>query len=284
MQPPFPAPVPEWHNDTYPSISPSNPSIASATAGKTVIVTGGGAGIGRGIAQAYAEAGATHVALLGRTEKTLNETKQIIEKDTKGAKVTVHIADVADEESVKRAAESIGGWDVLILNAGIAAKSGNLGEANIQDWWRVYEVCLFSLSKWNSSTCNRHFFLLALACALKIDLTRCVQTNVRGILVCTQAFLPTRKPSASILGINAGLIQIPSGIGPCAGQSAYSSSKVAQLRMLEFLAVEEPDIYVASVHPGVVDTHMSAEWSENIEYGKNGMPPLDNGEYLPPIL
>lgn len=38
MQPPYPSPVPTWHNDTYPAINPLNPSLAQT--GKTVVITG----------------------------------------------------------------------------------------------------------------------------------------------------------------------------------------------------------------------------------------------------
>ena len=38
------------------------------------------------------------------------------------------------------------------------------------------------------------------------------------------------------------------------GLSAYISSKLAQVKMLEFLAAENPNVFVASVHPGMVET------------------------------
>ena len=38
MRPPFPCPVPTWHNDTYAAISPKRAELSSA--GKTVIITG----------------------------------------------------------------------------------------------------------------------------------------------------------------------------------------------------------------------------------------------------
>ena len=40
------------------------------------------------------------------------------------------------------------------------------------------------------------------------------------------------------------------------GLSAYAGSKLAQAKVLEFLAAENPNIFVASVHPGMVDTDM----------------------------
>lgn len=38
MEPPFPSPVPTWHNDSYEAISPNRSELNSA--GKTVIITG----------------------------------------------------------------------------------------------------------------------------------------------------------------------------------------------------------------------------------------------------
>lgn len=39
------------------------------------------------------------------------------------------------------------------------------------------------------------------------------------------------------------------------GLSAYQSSKLAQTKFLEFVAAEYPNVFVASVHPGIVDTY-----------------------------
>ena len=66
-----------WHNASYPAISPSNPALS--VAGKTVFVTGGGVGIGFTTARAYAAAGASRIAISGRTEKTFLSAKGDIE-------------------------------------------------------------------------------------------------------------------------------------------------------------------------------------------------------------
>ena len=140
MKPPpdFTSLTADWHNDTYPSISPNNPALSAK--GKTVIVTGGGRGLGPEMGRAFAEAGAAHVALLGRTESTLSKTKDAIEADFPSTKVSAHVADVADEAAVRKAAQAVGGWEVLILNAGFAPKRGPIAETSIGDWWRGFEV------------------------------------------------------------------------------------------------------------------------------------------------
>ena len=75
-------------------------------------------------------------------------------------------------------------------------------------------------------------------------------------MVTTQAFLPFRNPNASIVGINANMISLPVASVPAAGASAYNCSKVAQAKLLEYVAAEHEDVFVASVHPGCVESDM----------------------------
>ena len=52
------------------------------------------------------------------------------------------------------------------------------------------------------------------------------------------------------------------------------SSKTAAVKLLEYLAVENPNLFVASVQPGVVDTYLLRKSGLDIE-----KLPLDSGEY-----
>lgn len=94
---------------------------------KTVIITGGGRGIGFGISTAFAKEGA-NLVLTGRTESTLQKSKEELEKQY-GISVLVAAADGASEEAVRgviaKTVETYGKIDVLINNAQ-ASKSGVL--------------------------------------------------------------------------------------------------------------------------------------------------------------
>ena len=94
-------------------------------AGKTVIVTGGGSGIGRCTAHELASLGA-HVAIVGRKIEKLEQVKGEIEED--GGAVSIHACDIRDEEGViatiTRVLDSTGRIDGLINNAGGQYRAG----------------------------------------------------------------------------------------------------------------------------------------------------------------
>jgi NAD(P)-dependent dehydrogenase (short-subunit alcohol dehydrogenase family) len=93
--------------------------------GKVAVITGGGKGIGFGLASAFARDGADLV-ITGRNEGRLVEAKETLEKEC-GVKVLPIAADGADEEAIKRvvsaAIERFGRIDTLINNAQVS-KSG----------------------------------------------------------------------------------------------------------------------------------------------------------------
>jgi len=91
-----------------------------------------------------------------------------------------------------------------------------------------------------------------------------------------QAFLPTHRPNSAIIGITAGSLQMPPILPFNQGRSAYNSSKIAQVKLLENLAAENPDIFVASVHPGVVMTEMAKEASAHTQ-----AVPIDDSKSIP---
>lgn len=144
MKPPFPSFTAEWHDDTYDAIDISRPDLS--VKGKKIVISGGGAGIGRGFTQAFADAGATSIAILGRRDALLQETKQEVTSKNKTVSISTHVADVTDITAVKKAAEHIGGWDILISNAGYLSTAAPIVESDPNDWWTAFEVINPSLT------------------------------------------------------------------------------------------------------------------------------------------
>lgn len=135
----FPPYTKTIHRSVYPAIDPTNP--ANSAAGKVVLVTGGGAGLGKYIAEAYNKAGAKAIAILGRREKVLHEAKTELET-TGAAKILTITADVLDEAGLKTAfasvAEDVGPVDVVVANAGYLATPEPAASSDTADWWKTY--------------------------------------------------------------------------------------------------------------------------------------------------
>jgi NAD(P)-dependent dehydrogenase (short-subunit alcohol dehydrogenase family) len=106
----------------------------------TALVTGGGRGIGRGIALRLAKAGMA-VAVSARSADQLDETVSMA-----GGKMIAVAADVADPPSaramVREVEARLGPVDLLINNAGIGGPFGPIWEADADEWWRCQEVNL----------------------------------------------------------------------------------------------------------------------------------------------
>ncbi len=105
-------------------------------AGRVALVTGGGRGIGRGIALELTRAGA-RVAVAARTRAQVEETAGEID----GLAIE---ADVSKREDVERmvatAEQELGPLDVLVANAGIANWEEAAWEVEPEEWWRILEV------------------------------------------------------------------------------------------------------------------------------------------------
>ena len=101
-------------------------------AGKRVLLTGGGSGIGRAIAVKLIEAGAK-VAILGRNSERLNETAQ-----QTGGKAIVHVCDATVPEQVATTVAAVekafGGIDILINNAGMNLKERYIRNLTAEGW------------------------------------------------------------------------------------------------------------------------------------------------------
>ena len=106
--------------------------------GRVALVTGGGRGIGRGIALELAGAG-MRVAVSARTASQAGE----VAREAGGLAIE---ADVSREEDVERmiaeVERELGPIDVLVNNAGIAVWEKSAWEMRVEDWWHVLEVNL----------------------------------------------------------------------------------------------------------------------------------------------
>ncbi len=144
-------------------------------AGQQVVVTGGGTGIGRAAALAFADLGAANVIITGRRENRLTEVVAL------HPAITAVVADVTTEEGAQKVADAVklggGKVDVLVHNAGI---------------FRFTPVAGFDLGTARDV----------------------LETNLVGPLVLTAALLPQlTSPGGSIVFVssNAGHIAVPGG-------------------------------------------------------------------------
>ena len=189
-------------------------------AGKVAIVTGGGTGIGRGIAVALAREG-VRVLICGRREAPLQETVQEIREA--GGEASAISADVSDEQDVERVVgqtkNAFGDVDILINNAGIGG-GNRVHEHSVQEWDRILAV------------------------------------NLRGPFLLARAVLPAmrRRGTGHIVNISS-----ESGIEYYEGNGAYGVSKHALNALGEIIQRENQElgIRVDTICPGMVVTDMS---------------------------
>jgi NAD(P)-dependent dehydrogenase (short-subunit alcohol dehydrogenase family) len=104
--------------------------------GRTVLVVGGGRGIGRAISERFAELGA-EVGLTGRDPNRTAEVAASI-AEAHSAKVTGHALDVTDRARVRQVVDEFraqrGGADVLVYNAGISPSYASAEKVDEQVW------------------------------------------------------------------------------------------------------------------------------------------------------
>jgi 3-oxoacyl-[acyl-carrier protein] reductase len=103
---------------------------------RVALVTGGGRGIGRGIALELAAAG-MRVAVTARTRDEVEATAAEID----GLAVTGDVSDrVSVEKMVGETERELGPIDLLVANAGISPDEPSAWELKPEEWWRVLEV------------------------------------------------------------------------------------------------------------------------------------------------
>jgi len=188
---------------------------------KVALITGGGRGIGKAVAIAYARAGAK-LALCARTATELEQS--VSEIRALKTEAEGWICDVSLEEPVKQfvagAHEKFGRIDVLVNNAGVMTRPVPMTELDVRKW----------------------------------DYTMAV--NLRGPFLVTQAVLPVmmKQKSGSIINVSSMI-----GRGAYANFIAYATSKWGLEGFTQTLAVEarSSNIRVNSVEPGYVATKLT---------------------------
>ncbi len=109
----------------------------------TIVITGASQGIGRALAEVFAEEEGARLALVARTEDKLRAVAEACRK--RGAEAAVHPCDVTDDAAVRRMAESVeekwGAPDVLVSNAG-AFTPGPLQETSAESFRQQIDVNL----------------------------------------------------------------------------------------------------------------------------------------------
>lgn len=188
--------------------------------GKTAIVTGGGTGIGRGIALALAAEG-VRVVICGRRKEPLGETVEAIWHAGGGAQaISADVSEPADVQAVvQKALDTYGSVDILVNNAGIGG-GRRIHEQQVEDWDRILDV------------------------------------NLTGPFLMARAVLPHMRSQKDghILNISS-----ESGVEHYAGNGAYGVSKHGLNALGEYIQKENQDlgVRVDTICPGMVVTEMT---------------------------
>ncbi|KAK7953031.1 short-chain dehydrogenase [Apiospora saccharicola] len=131
-----------FHKEPYPSISPQRPELSHA--GKSVLVTGGGGGIGFHIAKAFLQASAATVIIVGRRLDFINKAAAQLGQEFPDSKVLGLQCDVASSADVDRVWADLRkrgvAVDVLVLNATIVPPPKpllELGAESLRDNFNV---------------------------------------------------------------------------------------------------------------------------------------------------
>ncbi|MEE9508537.1 MAG: 3-oxoacyl-[acyl-carrier-protein] reductase [Anaerolineales bacterium] len=205
---------------------------------KVVIVTGSSRGIGRGIAVAFGQEGASVVVNYNSNSGAANEVVEAIQAS--GSKAIAVQADVSDFSEaaalIKRAIDEFGDLHILVNNAG-TTRDGLIMTMKERDWDFVLNTNL-------KSTFN------------------CSRAAVRYML---------RKRYGRIINVTSVSGQIGN-----AGQTNYSASKAGQIGFTKALAreVASRKITVNAVAPGFITTDLTESLPEDLKAGLKDLIPL----------
>jgi len=191
--------------------------------GKVALVTGGGRGIGKAIAKAFAREGAK-VVICARSGLELKETEKEIKAE--GKEALIHVADITSIREVQRLFKTIrsyyGPVDILVNNASILGPRTEIISYPYKDWLKVLDI------------------------------------NLTGVFNVTQSALKqmVQKKGGCIINISSGV-----GKEGKAQWGAYAVSKFGVEGFTQVLAKEVSlyQIRVLALNPGPTRTRMRAE-------------------------
>ncbi len=196
--------------------------------GKVCIITGGGTGIGQGIARAFAKEGATLV--LAARQRDRLETSAT-EMQGHGATAEAVPTDVTNEDQVialfDHTMSRFGRLDILVNNSG-AFDGGPIDEIPLDTWMRVINV------------------------------------NLTGVFLCTREAMKIMKKQPGGRIINIGSI---SSRMPRMNSAPYSTSKHGVIGLTKSTALEgrEYGISAGALHPGNVEVEWRAASSRSMD-------------------
>jgi len=209
--------------------------------GKTAIITGASRGIGRGIAQVFAEQGANIAFTYSSSVEAANELEK--ELNAQGVKAKGYKSNAASFDEAQQLADAVvaefGSIDVLVNNAGIT-KDNLLMRISEEDFDTVIEVNLKSV----------------------FNMTKAVQRTM----------LKQRK--GSIINMSSVV-----GVKGNAGQTNYAASKAGIIGFSKSVALELGSRNIRSnvIAPGFIETEMTAKLDENVVKGWRDGIPLKRG-------
>jgi NAD(P)-dependent dehydrogenase (short-subunit alcohol dehydrogenase family) len=201
--------------------------------GRVALVTGGNSGIGLGMADALAAAGAD-VAIWGTNEAKNDKARAHLERH--GRRVLALVCDVGDEDQVEAAmtdtVEALGKVDSCFANAGVGGRAESFLELSVEEWRRVMRVNL-----------DGSFF------TLKAAVRHMVERGDGGSVAVTTS-------TSTVHGMPR--------------TQNYSSSKAAVVSLVKGIAVEfaRHGIRANAILPGWIETDMTAPafgWDRFVE-------------------
>lgn len=207
--------------------------------GKVALVTGGNGGIGFGMVEALAQAGAD-IVIWGSNPKKNADAEAALAST--GVKVLTQVVNVADEEAVRagmvEAVNKMGRIDTVIANAGIGAGSPSFAEMSTETYRKILAVNLDGV-----------FFTFREACKHMI----------------------ARAGEGDRAGGSLVVISSLSAIDGAARNEAYAATKGAVISMIRGIAVEHAryGVRANAILPGWIATDMTAGAQGNDKFNDN---------------